>query len=89
MNIIVSHQSASLRGMHAPSMPSAHIWSKWLLYICAYTRKSLRTIVRTVSRKFLGNGIPKRHSSLKAGQDAETFDIPILFGNIVSSSNSD
>jgi len=41
-----------------PSIPRAQIWSKWLLYMCAYTRNSRRTIVRTVSRKFRGNDIP-------------------------------
>lgn len=39
-------------------MPKAHIWSKWLLYIWAYTLNNLLTIVRTVSLKFLGNGTP-------------------------------
>ena len=43
---------------NTPSMPRAQIWSKWLLYMCAYTRNNRRTMVLIVSRKFLGKGTP-------------------------------
>lgn len=41
-----------------PSIPSAHTWSKWLLYMWPYTRNKRRKMVRTVSLKFLGKGTP-------------------------------
>jgi hypothetical protein len=50
--------SECIESKRLPSIPSAQMWSKWLLYMCAYTRNKRRTIVRTVSLKFLGNGTP-------------------------------